>query len=71
MGWIGIFGLLLLYISSSFFDAYSSQDGQTPLFFASEKGYSAIVDTLLKNKADPNIAQNVSNCSVCFVYMQW
>ena len=37
-----------------------SQDGATPLFIASEKGHSTIVDLLLRHEADPNIARNVS-----------
>ena len=37
-----------------------SQDGATPVFFASQKGHSSIVDLLLGHEADPNIAMNVS-----------
>ena len=37
-----------------------SQDGATPVFIASQKGHSSIVDLLLGHEADPNIAMNVS-----------
>ena len=37
-----------------------SQDGVTALFMASETGHTSVVDALLKNGADPNLARTVS-----------
>ena len=37
-----------------------SQDGVTALFIASEKGHTSVVDALLRNGADPNLARRVS-----------
>ena len=37
-----------------------SQDGATPLFMASQEGHSDVVNVLLKNGADPNLADTVS-----------
>ena len=36
-----------------------SQDGVTPLFMASQEGHTTTVDVLLRQRADPNIADNV------------
>ena len=36
------------------------QDGNTPLFMASQNGHTSTVDVLLRNGADSNIARNVS-----------
>ena len=36
------------------------QDGTTPLFMASQKGHVSVVDVLLRNGADPNLARTVS-----------
>ena len=36
------------------------QDGTTPLFMASQEGHVSIVDILLRNGADPNLAKTVS-----------
>ena len=36
------------------------QNGATPLFMASQDGHVSIVDILLRNGADPNLAQTVS-----------
>ena len=38
-----------------------SQDGVTPLIIASQKGHSDVVNILLRNGADVNLALNVSN----------
>ena len=35
------------------------QDGATPLYSASQGGHSEVVDILLKNGADPNLASTV------------
>ena len=44
----------------------SLQDGDTPLHHASVKGHKAVVDVLLKAKADYSIRNNVSIwSSVC------
>lgn len=32
------------------------QNGLTPLYVASQEGHTAVVDTLLKSRADPNMA---------------
>ena len=37
-----------------------SQDGATPLLMASEYVHLKVVDVLLKNGADPNLARQVS-----------
>ena len=36
------------------------QDGTIPLYMASQKGHVSIVDILLRNGADPNLADTVS-----------
>ena len=36
------------------------QDGVTPLFMASQDGYTSVVDVLLKHGADPNLPKTVS-----------
>ena len=36
------------------------QDGSTPLCMASQKGHTSIVEVLLRNGADPNVATTVS-----------
>lgn len=43
------------------------QDGLTSLFIASQEGHTEVVDTLLKNGADPNLACTVWKlmCPVC------
>ena len=38
----------------------SPQDGQTPLYRASDNGHTDVVRLLLENKADPNISDKVS-----------
>ena len=43
-----------------------SQDGATALFVASQDGHTSTVDVLLRNGADPNIADNVSASVVNF-----
>ena len=42
------------------------QDGGTPLIMASQKGHVSIVDILLRNGADPNLATTVSMEVVCY-----
>ena len=56
-----IFMLLILiaHLSSTL------QDGFTPLYVASDKGHTSIVDALLRNGADPNLAVTVSILVVC------
>lgn len=39
--------------------SFTLQDGVTPLYVASQEGNTEVVDTLLKNKADANIACTV------------
>lgn len=39
----------------------SLQDGFSPLYVASEYGHKEIVDILLNNKADPNMATMVGS----------
>ena len=46
-----MFPLLLLF----------SQVGVTPLYIASEKGHTGIVELLLQHNADPNISDVVSH----------
>ena len=36
-----------------------TQDGATPLFIASQNGHSDVVNILIKNGADINLARNV------------
>ena len=38
-----------------------SQVGKTPLYVASEKGHTGIVELLLQHNADPNISEEVSH----------
>ena len=45
-----MFPLLLLF----------SQDGNTPLYIASQKGHTGVVELLLQHNADPNISDKVS-----------
>ena len=44
------------------------QDGGTPLYMASQEGHVSIVDILLRNGADPNLAETVSMEVVCYRY---
>ena len=36
------------------------QDGDTPLYYASQEGHTSIVEVLLRNGANPNLATTVS-----------
>ena len=36
------------------------QDGGAPLYFACQEGHTSIVEVLLRNGADPNLATTVS-----------
>ena len=56
-----IFMLLILIAQLS----STLQDGFTPLYVASDKGHTSIVDVLLRNGADPNLAVTVSILVVC------
>ena len=47
--------ILHMYNALSFFQ----QDGYTPLYLASEEDHPEVVDILLKNGADPNLATEV------------
>ncbi len=38
-----------------------SQDGVTPMYRASYKGHTAVVELLLQHNADPNISDKVSH----------
>lgn len=40
------------------------QDGASPLHIASQEGEAEVVDTLLKNGADPNVVMKVWETSV-------
>ncbi len=44
----------------------SPQGGETPLFTASLSGHTAVVRTLLENKADPNISDEVGYLIIHF-----
>ena len=37
------------------------QNGATPLYMASQNGHTNVVDVLLRQGADPNLATHVSN----------
>ena len=37
-----------------------SQDDATPVFVASQEGHTQVVDILIRNGADPNLADTVS-----------
>ena len=51
--------ILIAHLSSTL------QDGYTPLYVASQNGHTSIVDVLLRNGADPNLALTVSILVVC------
>ena len=52
--------MLIAHLSSTL------QDGSTPLILASQNGHTNIVDVLLGNEADPNLAATVSIHVVCY-----
>ena len=45
-----------------------TQDGATPLYAASGKGHSDIVDILIRNGADVNLATNVWRYNVPYTH---
>ena len=54
---------LLLITFNDYMMAHLSTDSQdtiTALFMASQIGHTSVVDALLKNGADPNLARTVS-----------
>ena len=53
------FGHLLLVHSFLHVIVPLTQDGTTPLFIASERGHSDVVNVLIRNGADINLARNV------------
>jgi len=38
---------------------FTVQNGTSPLYMASQKGHSEVVEVLLKSGADPNLAKTV------------
>ena len=52
--------ILIAHLSSTL------QDGFTPLYMASGNGHTSIVDVLLRNGVDPNLAVTVSILVVCY-----
>ena len=63
---MGVLGFCLIIASSyrelchKYLLTYSpSQDGVTPLYMASQEGHTTTVDVLLRQGADPNIANKV------------
>ena len=45
-----------------------TQDGATPLYIASEKGHRDIVNILIRNGADINLARNVWRYNVPYTH---
>ena len=45
-----------------------SQDGVTPLFMASQKGHSEVVNILIRDGADINLARNVWRYNVPYTH---
>ena len=45
-----------------------TQTGGTPLYIASEKGHSDVVNILIKNRADINLARNVWRYNVPYTH---
>ena len=52
--------IIVQYLLQCCYFCASSQDRITPLYRASQKGHSNIVDVLLKAGGDPNITDQVS-----------
>ena len=60
--------LLVIIHSSLHFIIPLTQTGETPLFMASQKGHSEVVNILIRNGADINLARNVWRYNVPYTH---
>ena len=51
--------MTVLHIHLYVFSIFLTQIGATPLYIASENGHSDVVNILIRNRADVNLARNV------------
>ena len=65
-----LLALALLYMISCL-STISPQDGGTALYAASQRGYTNIVDILLKYGASPNLALTVSKSKKLDAMSSW